>query len=40
MDGKRIDKVLASPIDLPDAGEADGALPWNDSENRDTSQHR
>ncbi|BAU75782.1 hemolysin family protein [Metapseudomonas furukawaii] len=40
MDGKRIDKVLASPIDLPDSGEADGALPWNDSENRDTSQHR
>jgi putative hemolysin len=40
MDGKRIDKVLATPVERPDGESSEGELPWSDAETRSTTRQR
>lgn len=40
MDGKRIDKVLATPVELPDSADGESALPWSDTDTRGIGKQR
>ena len=40
MDGKRIDKVLATPVELPDSSDGEGALPWSDADSHALGKQR
>jgi putative hemolysin len=40
MDGKRIDKVLATPVETPEASDSEGALPWSDGDGRGAGKQR
>ena len=40
MDGKRIDKVLATPVELPESSDGEGTLPWSDADSHAVGKQR
>jgi putative hemolysin len=40
MDSKRIDKVLATPVEKPEESDSETALPWSDGESCGAGKQR